>query len=153
MRQHDLLTAVRDDLRAFNNHPYEVTYTPLKNVSDQPDKGPSFLITPGTMRKESVSHGTPITYQEVIIGHFQVVPDNAKTDELVIRCQNDLSDIIDHFMGRLRPVKFTDDVTGEVASCYAAESGPVQDSGVMLAPLEESPRTLIGSVSITFLIA
>lgn len=153
MRQHDLLTAVRDDLKEFNGHPYEVTYAPLKNVSDQRDKGPAFLVTPGSMRKELASRGTPITYQEVIVGHFQVIPDNDKTDELVIRCQNELSDILDHYMGVIERQAFRDKDTGEVASCYAAESGPVQDSGVMQAPLEESPRTLIGSVSITFLIS
>ena len=153
MKQHDLLTAVRDELEGFNGHPYRVTYAPLKNVSDQRDKGPAFLVTPGTMRKELLSNGTPVTYQEVIIGHFQVIPDTDKTDELVIACQNDLADILDHFMGRLRPVRFVDDETGEDASCYTAESGPVQDSGVMQSPLEDSPRTLIGSVSITFLIA
>lgn len=149
MKQRELLEAVAGVLKSLTGNDYAIDYSPHRNVSEQPSGSVYRCVTPGTLRKEATTRGQLLTYQEVTVCHFAIIPDYC--DALIIENQEEAEEILATFMSRSAPVVISS-ADGVEATVKAAESQPYADDGVIKSGLEKTPRELIAAVSITFLI-
>ena len=148
MKQRELLEAVVTLLKTVTGNDYAIDYSPRRNVSEQPSGTLYRCVTPGSMRKEAVTRGQLLTYQEITIASFATIPDF--DDSLIISEQEEAERILGVFMSRSDPVVIAG--VYDEATVKAAESTTYADDGVVKSALETNPRTLVAAVTVTFLI-
>lgn len=137
MTQSELMAALAVKLKALNGHDYTVTYTPLKNLSEQKRKEIFRFIKPNGFHVEYITRGTPLSVHEILIAHVGIIGNG--DDAIVAQNQDEMEAILKSLWRN--PIEGTIPV--------GAESGPIFDQPIDGESLEGDVRLMTACVVLT----
>lgn len=150
MKQDKLLHLIADKITEITGNTYVVDYIPHRNISEQSTMVYR-CVTPGSLSFDAeLRTRYPQLHQSVSVLIF-AVPSPDKLTQNIIKYQNEITDVLQEFVSRGKPISLTD---GKYrATVIAGESEIPFDSGVALSGLADDPPVCIASITLTFLLA